>query len=505
MNEESPGGTFRVDAGVRPARNADEVSERPFHVALLGDFSGRSTRDKTHDALDLSDRTPLQVDRDDLDTVLARLAPSIEITPPGSTEALRLSFDELDDFHPDQLLEREGLFGALKAKRAEIADPAGFARFKEQLESETPEPSVQPPDDSPPAQANGNLLDQILEEAPTQTASAALEDGGLQDFVKRVVAPHEVQKQDATQAELLAQFDEQIASLLRWVLHRTEFQELESLWRGIWFLCRRLETGASLKLFLIDISKEELLRDQNPDVPLENTGLYRLLVESSVGTPGAIPWSLLVGCYSFVFEMDDLKLQTRLGAITSLADASWLSAADSSVVGCSSFGTAADPSQWEEPDLEAWNAVRLLPYASRLGLAMPRFLLRLPYGRETDECDRLAFEEFVEEDHEHENYLWGNPAFLCALLVSQAYAAGGSGGRTGGSLEVDKLPLHLRKIAGETVNQPCAEAMLTERALTRVSDHGLMALASLKDRDAVRLLRFQSIADPPTSLGGPWV
>jgi type VI secretion system protein ImpC len=265
-----------------------------------------------------------------------------------------------------------------------------------------------------------------------------------------------------------------------------------------------METGPYLKLFLIDISKEELLRDQNPDIPMENTGLYRLLVESSVGTPGAIPWSLLVGCYSFGSEMDDLKLLTRIGAITSLANASWISAADSALVGCNSFGAAPDPSQWGDPDLEGWNAVRLLPYASRLGLAMPRFLLRLPYGSETDECDRLEFEEFAAVEHEHDDYLWGNPALLCALLVVQGCTSGGAGTGRSGSLEVDKLPLHLRKTAAETVAQPCAETLLTERALTRISDQGLMALASLKDRDAVRLLRFQSVANPPTTLGGPW-
>jgi type VI secretion system protein ImpC len=292
---------------------------------------------------------------------------------------------------------------------------------------------------------------------------------------------------------------------MRWVLHRAEYGELEALWRGVWLLCRRLETGPSLKLFLVDISKEELLHDQNPDVPLERSGLYRLLVESSAGTPGAIPWSLFVGCYSFGSEMDDLKLLTRLGAITSLADASLLSAADATLVGCESFGSAPDPNQWDEPDIEGWNAVRLLPYASRMGLAMPRFLLRIPYGRDTDECDRLAFEEFAEADHEHEDYLWGNPAYLCALLIVQAYAAGSSVGSAGGTLEVDKLPLHLRRSDGEVVAQPCAETLLTERALDRICEHGLMALASLKDRDVVRLLRFQSISDPPTSLEGPWV
>jgi len=202
--------------------------------------------------------------------------------------------------------------------------------------------------------------------------------------------------------------------------------------------------------------------------------------------------------------MDDAKLLARIGAIASLADAAWLSAADGAIVGCPSFGSVPDPNQWDDPNVEAWDAVRLLPYASRLGLAMPRLLLRLPYGRETDECEGLAFEEFTGDTHQHEDYLWGNPALLCALLMIRAYAARGSDGSPGGSLEVDKLPLHMRRTAGETVAQPCAEALLSERALTRISDRGLMVLASLKERDAVRLLRFQSISDPPTSLEGPW-
>jgi len=504
MKEESPEGTFRVDAGVSPAINADQMAERQFHVALLGDFSGRSARGIVGDSSEVSTRIPLQVDRDDIDVVLARLEPKVRIALPNGAGAVELPFREMDDFHPDHLIDCGELFGTLKERRAEIADPAGFARFKEQLEKETPEQSEPPADSSTPPPVEGNLLDQILDETPAQAASGALEDGGLQDFVKRVIAPHEVQEKDATQVELLAQFDEQIASLMKWVLHRAEYKELEALWRGIWLLCRRVETGPSLKLFLIDVSKEELLRDQSQEVPLENTGLYRLLVESSVGTPGAIPWSLLVGCYSFGSEMDDLKLLTRLGAITTLANASWLSAADGKLVGCDSFGAVPDPSQWDEPDLEGWNALRLLPYASRMGLVMPRFLLRLPYGSETDECDRLAIEEFAADEHAHDDYLWGNPALLCALLVIQTYAFGDAGIGLRGSLEIGKLPLHLRKTAAGTVAQPCAETLLAERALTRISDNGLMALASLKHRDAVRLLRFQSIAKPVTALGGPW-
>jgi type VI secretion system protein ImpC len=503
MKEETPGGTFRVEAGVRPMSTAEEISTRPFYVALLGDFSGRAASGRIGDSTDASVRTPLQVDRDDIDDVLGRLRPSIALSPAEGAESIVLSFQELEDFHPDRLIDRAELFGTLKARRAEIADPAGFARFKEKLKKDDPGPD-QPTDDTSPLRVDGNLLDQILDESSTQAASTALADGGLQDFVKKVVAPHEVPDVDRTQAELLAQYDEQIGSLMRWTLHSAEFQALEALWRGVDLLCRRVETSPTLKVFLIDISKEELLRDQRSEVPLENTGLYRLLVESTVGTPGATPWSLLVGCYSFGPGMDDMKLLARLGAIAKLGNACWLSAADAEMVGCPSFGEAPDPDQWNEVDREAWNAIRLLPYASRLGLAMPRFLVRLPYGRETDECDRLAFEEIAGGDYDHEEYLWGNPALLCALLVMQSRAAQSPGVRLRENLQVDKLPLHLRKTAGETVAQPCAEALLGERALAKISDWGLMALASLKDRDAVRLLRFESVSDPPTSLEGPW-
>ena len=504
MKEESPGGTFRVEAGVQPGSTAEEVSTRPFFIALLGDFSGRSDKGKVGGGSDVSGRTPLQIDRDDLDAVLSRLGPSVEITLPNGEGSVELSFAELDDFHPDRLLDHPALFGALMAKRAEIADPAGFAKFKARLKEGTTERSEQPAADAAQRPLNGNLLDQILDDSSTQAASTVLADGGLQDFVKRAVAPHEVPKADPTQAEMLAQIDEQIAVRMRWVLHSAEFQALEALWRGVSVLCRRVETSPTLKLFLIDISMEELRRDQSPDAPLEKSGLYRLLVEPSVGTPGATPWSLFAGCYSFGPQMDDLKLLARVGAIASLADASWLSAADSALVGCPSFDTLPDPNHWDEPDVEAWNAIRLLPYASRLGLAMPRFLLRLPYGRETDECEQLRFEEIAGDGHEHENYLWGNPALLSAILLAQTYGRQGMDERVRGNLEIDKLPLHLRKTAGEIVAQPCAEALLSERALTHISDRGLMALASLKDRDAVRLLRFQSVAHPPTSLEGPW-
>ena len=70
--------------------------------------------------------------------------------------------------------------------------------------------------------------------------------------------------------------------------------------------------------------------------------------------------------------------------------------------------------------------------------------------------------------------------------------------------EIDGLPLHVYKEQGETRLKPCAEVLLSERAMEKILDKGLMPLLSIKNKDAVRLARFQSLADPATSLAGRW-
>jgi type VI secretion system protein ImpC len=445
----------------------------------------------------------LLVDRDNLDAVLARTAPSLELTQAGGAEPLHLSFAELDDFHPDRLYDRLAASGIFGANLDESARPDGDSGFETGRTGKTGERGSQPAAPAPPPPVPGALLDQIVSES-TPDVDLATSDRGLQDFVRRIVAPHEVPRSDPRHAESLARLDETIAEHLREILHRQDFQALEALWRGVSLVCRRVETSPLLKLFLVDVSQAELALDQMPEVPLHETELYRLLVESTIGTPGSVPWSLIVGCYSFGPGMEDAKLLARLGAIAKLAGAPWLSGAESALVGCPSFGTAPDPDMWAKQEDDGWEAVRLLPYAGWLGLAMPRFLLRLPYGKDTDECEKLMFEEMVEEQPEHESYLWGNPALLCTLLLLQEVAAHGWEFRPGSKLEVRGLPLHTFRRDGKVIAQPCAEALLTERALTRITDRGLMAFASLKDRDAVRLLRLQSVSNPPTSLDGPW-
>jgi type VI secretion system protein ImpC len=104
----------------------------------------------------------------------------------------------------------------------------------------------------------------------------------------------------------------------------------------------------------------------------------------------------------------------------------------------------------------------------------------------------------------HEDYLWGSAAFACGLLLAESFKNQGRAMRPGAISEVDGLPLHAYEREGESQLKPCAEILLTDDVVERILENGLMPLVSLKGRGLVRLARFQSIAEPPRPLAGPW-
>jgi type VI secretion system protein ImpC len=488
--------------------------DTPFCIALMGDFTGRSSRRQSDS--NLANRRAVAIDRDNFDEVMARLKPALSLAL-GAT-ALTLQFSELDDFHPDRLFARAEIFRRLREARLRLQDPATFAAAAEELGVKPgPQPSATPSTPSGSAdavvsgivQSSGGLLDEIVEQSqdPSARRQPSRAPDELQRFVRRVTEPHLVAAADPHQAQLLAVIDRALSSQMRALLHVTAFQELEAAWRAVFFLVRRIETGPQLKLCLIDVTKEELAADLLSSPDLRASGAYRLLVEKTVGTLGAEPWALIAGNYSFGPAREDAESLGRLAKIAAEAGAPFLAAASPRLLGCASLAAAPHPRDWNlTPDAEgaaAWAALRGLPQATALGLALPRFLLRLPYGKKTDAIESFDFEE-MPETPAHEDYLWGNPAFACALLLAQSFREEGWDLRPGVRAEIDGLPLHVYQHDGEFELQPCSEALLTEDAAARILQLGVMPLVTLKGRDAVRLVRFQSIADPPRALAGRW-
>jgi type VI secretion system protein ImpC len=345
----------------------------------------------------------------------------------------------------------------------------------------------------------------MIEQTESRVAlEPARKTGEIQEFARQLAAKYSVSAPDPRQPDVVAAVDGAIGDTMRAILHHPDFQALEAIWRATFLFARQIETGPQLKIYLVDISKQELAADLAASEDLRKSGIFRLLVEKAVDTPGADPWSVVVGNFKFGSGSEDMDLLAKLAAVAQRAGAAFLGEADPSLLGCPSLEAVPHPRDWSESKAhESWKQLRLRPESASVALALPRFLLRLPYGQETSPLEAFEFEEFPGPPS-HNGYLWGNSAFLVALLLGQSFSEAGWEMRLGSLSQIENLPLHTYRVEGDSQLKPCAEVLLTEEAVEGILDHGLIPLVSYKGRDSVRVGRFQSMAEPYRPLAGRW-
>jgi type VI secretion system protein ImpC len=445
----------------------------------------------------------------------------------------------MEDFHPDRLYARLEVFRDLRKLRRRLSStggeggsrgpdrPAGGGNGgRDGIDADRGN------GDAP--SAGGGLLDRVVEETSGSNGDEAdaIDDPPttseeLDDFVRRIVGPHLVPEPDPERRAALDRLDRTIAETMRAVLHDPGFQALEASWRGAEFMARRIETGRRLKLALLDVSGEELRRDLDAEQAPGDSELHRVLVREAGGRDGDAPWSLVVGLHAF--GPSDPEVLGRLATLARAAGAPFVGRATLELAGldvdgetlvprsggASGNGEAIDGGR--EGGSEAWRRLRERPEARWLGLALPRLLLRPPYGESTRPCEAFPFEEAEPYRSEsasgeeaaagplpHERYLWGEPACACAVLLARSFAASGWNLRPGAHRDLDRLPLHTYTEDDEVRAKPSAEFAMTERVATGLLERGFMPLAWMKGRPSARLLRFQSISRPPQPLAGRW-
>jgi type VI secretion system protein ImpC len=431
-------------------------------------------------------RKPRPVDLDNLDATLALIAPGLDLELPRG-ERIRLRFAKLEDFHPDRIWEQNGFFAPHREMRAGLSNPATFAAA---MASMAPQSSGEPTA-QPSSTAASDLWTRLTDLPASKASSGSPAAAAAEAMIRKAVAPHVVSGPDPRQAEMVAAFDAAVSGQMRALLHHPHFQALEAAWRGVDFLLRNIDTDTSLEVCLLDVSRAELAADlRSADDPVASaTG--EIIVEQPVG---AERWTLVAGLFAFQPNNDDAELLARLAKIAAAAGLPFLAGA-----GPPFLETARDRTG-EGDTPAAWQALRNLPEARHVGLIAPRFLLRLPYGPGRDEIDHFAFDEMP--DVEPAAFLWGNAALIGVVLLAHAWREEGPGFSPPVNAEVNGLPVHVFSESGEKKLTPCGEFLLTDRTADNLLALGVIPLASVRDRDAVRILRFQSITHPATGLAG---
>ena len=109
--------------------------ELPFVVGVMGDFSG----DPTRKLEDLRDRKFVQIDRDNFDKVMERMAPGLnlkvanKLTGEGDM-GVSLKFNKMDDFDPARIVEQVEPLKRLQETREKLRELLTKADRSEDLE-----------------------------------------------------------------------------------------------------------------------------------------------------------------------------------------------------------------------------------------------------------------------------------------------------------------------------------------------------------------------------------
>lgn len=452
------------------------MSIKKFRMAFFGDFTGRSARGLMETGSELAQRRQIKLDVDTLDDVIEGFGTSL-VLPIGKDGAgIEVELREMDDLHPDELYEKVEMFEALGTLKQSLGMGSMSGKIMEDLKGwgETYGTKVKVPKRSAGAAVPANLkltdFQALIGDTERKTAQASPVD----DLMSRVVGPYVVKAPDEGVGAMQEAVDEAISDAMRLILHHPDFQAVESTWRSIDMLARRIETDAELELILFDISAEELAADLTRDEP----GLRELLEDED--------FTALFGLYTFEETPPHAELLGRIARVAADAKAPFFTAMSPAFM-----NTKIE----DRPSVvaEAWTALREMPEAAYLGLASPRFMLRRPYGAKSDPIYEFEFEEFTLQEG-LKGMLWANPVIAIAVLMAATFKKDGAKMSLGSIMTLGEIAFHyMTDQHGDQIALPCTERNLSSSQAEAVGRRGIMPLVSIKGRDQVKLASFQSI------------
>ncbi|MEO8310262.1 MAG: type VI secretion system contractile sheath large subunit [Caldimonas sp.] len=467
---------FAGIAQAPPAWNA----KRPLRIAILGDFGAGAGRGRLQTGAKLAARKPLKVEFDTLEAAMQRLALALTLPLGADGAPVTVEVADLDAFHPDTVYANVPVFAELASLRKRLNQTGQFAAASAEVLSWADTAGPRASSLARKAIARGS--------APSRSATrddfarltgrpsvAAKATGAVDDLLQRVVGPFVHAAASPSKDGLVAAVDAGLSDAMRAVLHHPDFQTSESLWRGVDFVLRRLETGPGLQVHLLDISAEEFAADLSSVADLGESGLYKLLVETpSQDADGG--YTYVAACYQLDATPAHAELLGRAACVAAHAGASLLVG-----INTDPFSDRKEPPP--RPVQEAFAALRELPEASFLGLFGPRFLLRHPYGKKSDPITAFAFEEFSREAGLR-GMLWGHPALLALTVLA----------RHGAPLVVDDLPFHhYVDEDGDSVALPCTDRLISTNVASLLRSAGINSVMAHKGEALVRFNGIEAV------------
>src|SRR3984885_12176431 len=304
---------------------------------------------------------------------------------------------------------------------------------------------------------------------------------------------------------IIAQLDKKLTEQINLILHHEDFQKLEGGWRGLHYLVNNTETDEMLKIRFMNISKSDLGKTlkRYKGTAWDQSPLFKKIYEAGYGQFGGEPFGCLVGDYYFDQTPPDVELLGEMAQVAAAAHTPFIAGASPTVMQMSTWQELANPRDltkiFTTPEYAGWRSLREAEDSRYLGLAMPRYLSRLPYGAKTSPVEEFDFEEDTGAA-DHSRYTWANAAYAMAVNINRSFKLYGwcsriRGIEAGGSVE--GLPTHTFPTDDGGVDMKCpTEIAISDRREAELAKNGFMPLVHRKNSPSAAFIGPQSLQKP---------
>jgi type VI secretion system protein ImpC len=340
----------------------------------------------------------------------------------------------------------------------------------------------------------------------SEEAKSAVE-AAVQTLAQQALAQTKLIGKDTVKSinDMIAAIDKKLSDQINLILHHEDFQKLEGAWRGLHYMVNNTETDEQLKIRVMNISKADLGKTlkRYKGTNWDQSPLFKKVYEEEYGQFGGEPFGCLVGDYHFDQSAPDVELLAEMAKISAAAMAPFITGASPTLMQMDSWQELANPRDltkiFSTPEYAAWRSLRDSDDAKYLGLAMPRFLSRLPYGSKTNPVEDFNFEEDT-GSADHGKYTWANAAYAMATNINRSFKEFGwcsriRGIESGGAVE--NLPTHSFPTDDGGVDMKCpTEVSIADRREAELAKAGFMPLIHRKNSDFAAFIGAQSLQKP---------
>ncbi len=329
----------------------------------------------------------------------------------------------------------------------------------------------------------------------------------VETLAQQVLSDQDLILDDAVNSinAIIAEIDLKMTEQVNLVLHHPDFQKLEGAWRGLHHLVSNTESDEMLKIRFMSISKKELGKTikRFKGTAWDQSPLFKKVYEEEFGQLGGAPYGCLIGDYAFSHSAPDVEILQGMAQIAAAAHAPFIAGADPTVMQMDSWQELTNPRDltkiFSTPEYAAWRSLRESEDSRYIGLAMPRFLARLPYGAKDDPVEEFDFEEDT-DGADSSRFTWANSAYTMGLNINRAFKEYGwcsriRGVESGGAVE--GLPVHSFPSDDGGVDMKCpTEIAISDRREAELANNGFMPLIHKKNSDFAAFIGAQSLQKP---------